>query len=378
MSDVNPSSTLPTAELARLHEHSARLLRTHQAPSGAWPASPDFAPYAFSWFRDGSFIADGASCAGLHAEAAAFHDWAAGVLIRAEPTVATVEEALAAGRSLPDEAYLPARWTVDGDRHDDGWWNFQVDGYGTWMWALERHLGRVSGSPARWRDAIEVALRYLAAAGLGTCRDWWEEHRDQRHVTTLAGVAAGLRAGVRLLGTDVEAALRERCLAEADAACDEIAAHGVRDGHLVKWLGGADVDASLLAVAALYDVLTVDDPRVLATVRAVEERLTGSRGPTGVHRYPSDTFYGGGQWPVLACLLSVQRSRSGDRAGALDLLTWVARQADAAGGLPEQVEPRLAPERLAEWEQRWGPSAHPLLWSHGAFLAAVDALPAHP
>jgi isomaltose glucohydrolase len=92
-----------------------------------------------------------------------------------------------------------------------------------------------------------------------------------------------------------------------------------------------------------------------------------------VHRYPSDTFYGGGQWPVLACLLAWHHARRGDRARAGQLLDWVAGTADASLDLPEQVPPLLAPERLQEWVERWGPSARPLLWTHGMFLAALEA-----
>jgi len=165
---VNPSDPIrPTgqAQSGALVERSRRLLRETQHASGSWPASPDFAPYGYSWFRDGSFIAEGASAAGLS------------------------------------------------------------------------------------------------------------------------------------------------------------------DGHLVKWLGGHDVDGSLLAVAALYDVLPLDDPRVIRTVELVEERLTDG----GVHRYQADTFYGGGQWPVLACLLAWHHGRLGNPARAAELLEWAAAGQDPAG-----------------------------------------------
>jgi hypothetical protein len=49
---------------------------------------------------------------------------------------------------------------------------------------------------------------------------------------------------------------------------------------------------------------------------------------------------------------------------------WIEAQADAEGRLPEQVATHaLAPERLGEWQQRWGESARPLLWSHAAYVA---------
>jgi isomaltose glucohydrolase len=367
---VNPPVPVPET-WTRLWDRSSRLLRETQDPGGAWPASPRFAPYGFSWFRDGCFVAEGADAAGLHDEARRFHDWCADVLRRERPAIETVVRALAAGDPVDDTAYLPARYRLDGTRQVDDWWNFQVDGYGTWLWSLERHLGRTRSAAALFADAIEPAVRYLLATGRGTCRDWWEENRDHTHVATLAGVASGLEAAVRMGTLDGElatAAHQEAGLAGADIVQD-----GIRSGRLVKWLGGADIDASLVAVSALYDVFAIDHPVITETVAAVEDRLTDG----GVHRYENDTFYGGGQWPVLACLLAQHHARAGDPPRAAQLIDWVVSTADEDLLLPEQVGPRLAPDRLAEWEERWGPSAHPLLWSHGMFLAAVEVYTEH-
>lgn len=363
---VNPLDDL-SSTCAALSTRSAWLLRETQDASGAWPASPSFAPYNYCWFRDGSFIAEGAGAAGLEEESLRFHRWCARVLLRERDAVESAVAAAAQDRTLADAEYLPARYNLDGTRHVDDWWNFQVDGYGTWLWALERHLLRTRATAEPFSEAVEVAVRYLIATGRSTCRDWWEENRDQVHVTTLAGVAAGLRAAVRM-GCLPEH-LAEAATASADTAVADILGRGVRDGRLVKWLDGTDLDASLLAVAALYDVLPIDHRVVTTTVSAVEDRLTAG----GVHRYESDTFYGGGQWPVLAALLAWHHARAGDTHRAGELLAWVAGTADHDLLLPEQVGPLLAPQRLAEWEQRWGPSAHPLLWSHGMFLGAQRA-----
>jgi isomaltose glucohydrolase len=364
--DVNPLTRV-LDQWSPLAEASRELLRTTQDGSGAWPAAPRFEPYGYSWFRDGSFIAEGASATGLHAEAEAFHAWCAEVLRRERPAVDRVVGLLAEGRSPADSDYLPARYSLDGTRHEDDWWNFQVDGYGTWMWALERHLLRTRSTAASFADAVETAVLYLVATGRETCRDWWEENRDETHVATLAGVAAGLRAAVRMGVLDPPTTQDAERV--ADLAVADIRRDGVRDDHLVKWLGGADVDASLLAVAALYDVLPLDDPLVVRTVDLVELRLTTPGG--GVHRYEADTFYGGGQWPVLAALLAWHHVRAGDRGRAAELLDWVVSVADEQLQLPEQVPPLLAPDVLDEWLERWGPSAHPLVWSHGMFLGAL-------
>ena len=87
----------------------------------------------------------------------------------------------------------------------------------------------------------------------------------------------------------------------------------------------------------------------------------------------TDTFYGGGAWPVLTSAYGrvlLRRDGPGDRQRAMAALRWIEAQADPEGRLPEQVADRaFAPHRLAEWRERWGESATPLLWSHAAYLA---------
>jgi GH15 family glucan-1,4-alpha-glucosidase len=88
-----------------------------------------------------------------------------------------------------------------------------------------------------------------------------------------------------------------------------------------------------------------------------------------VHRYLDDTFYGGGQWPLLSCMLGLGFAARGDRDRAFEQLRWAARSATGDGERPEQVADHLLfPERRAEWIERWGTVATPLLWSHAMYL----------
>lgn len=344
-----------------------------QDPSGAYPAAVGFTPYGFSWLRDGAFIAEGMSRAGAvdlgvgaAASATAFHQWCARVLERESRTVRAVVAQVAAGKQPSDAALLPARYTLAGERHDDDWWNYQVDGYGTWLWALRSHLARWGGPMEPYVPAAETAVRYLVAVGARTCRDWWEEHRDQTHVSTLASVYGGLRAAAAL------GVLPAAASAAADDVAALVASSGVHDGALRKWLGSTAVDASLVVAGVPFGLFAPTGPVMTATVARVTAELTTPGG--GVHRYATDTFFGGGQWPILAAFLGWHHAAVGSRGRAFELLRWIASTADGSGGLPEQVPPLLAPDVLPEWIERWGPSARPLLWSHGMFLILAAEL----
>src|SRR5690606_7815330 len=63
-----------------LRQHSIKVIRQGQTPEGAYLAAPSFPTYRYSWFRDGSFIAEAMDANGLPDSAAAFHHWVVNVL----------------------------------------------------------------------------------------------------------------------------------------------------------------------------------------------------------------------------------------------------------------------------------------------------------
>lgn len=353
------------ARLADLAARSVALIQSLQHPGGAYPASPTFSAYqGYSWFRDGAFIADGMSAAGAVDSASRFFDWCDRMLAQRRDRITEIVAAEAAGTPLPDEQMLATRFTFDGDEGDDEWWDFQTDGYGTWVWACVAHAERHGLSLDRWAEGIRLSVDYLLATWTRPCYDWWEEHREQVHVSTLGCVIAGFESAARAEVLDPAA-----CAAASAAAIEArtlIAGAGVHDGHLAKWLGSSAVDGSLSAVIAPLGVIEATSPLARATITALEAELCVDG---GVHRYLLDTFFGGGQWPLLSCFLGLAHARAGDREAALRHLRWAAATETAEGFLPEQVPAHLlAPDRREEWVERWGPVATPLLWSHAMFV----------
>ena len=357
------------SDLVPLLARSQAVIRTHQAPTGAYLASPTFPSYRYSWLRDGAFIADAMSRVGEVASAERFHGWCARIVTDRAGRIEDLRRRAARGERIGIDEHLHARYTVDGQEADEPWWTFQLDGYGTWLWALEAHAQRHLLDLDDYRGAIELLVDYLAAFWAEPCYDWWEEHAEQRHVATLASVVAGLEAALATGLLD-----RHRSAAAADAAAAAralVAQEGVRDGHLTKWLGTDAVDASLAACLAPFELYPPGSPVATATLIEIDRQLA----PAGVYRYLDDVYYGGGQWVLLAGFLGWAHLRAGDPGRAAALLAWMVVQADDDLQLPEQVaEDLLHPEHERRWIERWGPSASPLLWSHAMLLTLAHEL----
>jgi len=363
-------SAAARASLAALASRSVSVIRENQASSGAYLAAPDFSVYRYCWFRDGAFIADAMSRAGQVESAEAFFGWCTRILIDRKAQVEDLVARRERGETIPAGDFLHTRYTVDGRESDLPWENFQLDGYGTWLWALDAHVRRYRRPADPFLEAAGVSALYIATFHDYPSYDWWEEHAAHRHTSTLAAVAAGLRAYSGWPSVTGE----PRTLAMSAAAdiVSAIRTDAAGRGHLGKWLGGDAVDGSLIAVATPFGVIPAGDPLMTATVARIGADLV-HRG--GVHRYLGDTYYGGGEWLLLAAFLGSYRLEVGDRAGAIQQLEWIAAHATAEGDLPEQVDDHLlAPDSRQAWLDRWGPVATPLVWSHAMYLGlAIDA-----
>ncbi len=343
-----------------LREHSIEVVLRNQTGNGAFIASPNFPTYRYSWFRDGAFIAYSMDVVGEHDSSGRFHDWVAERICAMEATVESVLGAVAAGRPLRPDDFLHTRYAPSGEPADEDWPNHQLDGFGTWLWALEQHLSLadVTASAAQSK-AMGLIARYLSALWEKPCFDCWEEHGDKVHTYTLSAVQAGLRAYDRL--TD-----------STNSAVKAIAKHMeallIEDGRYVKFEGAGMVDASLVGLAIPYASVDPSSPVMLRTIAEIEAEL---RATGGVHRFRSDTYYGGGEWVLLTCWLAWYYYSVGETGLGDDCMAWVEAQATDTGDLPEQVVSNpLDPDYVEPWRDRWGPEASPLVWSHAMYLIA--------
>jgi GH15 family glucan-1,4-alpha-glucosidase len=346
--------------MSDLRSTSIQLILDSQAPSGAYPAAVGYPVYRYSWFRDGSYIAYAMDLAGEHDSAARFHDWAATVINRRADTIQRIVHAQQQGLPLTDISPLHTRYTLDGEETSDDWPNFQLDGFGTWLWSVQAHLEATSGRlPSEWDSAASLTSEYLTALWNQPCYDCWEEFPEYVHTHTLAAIHGGLNAHQLISGRDHQQTL--------NSITELIDGDAVLDGYYTKYLGSPDIDASLISLATPYQVVEPDRPALTTTIQLIDTTLRANGG--GPHRYTTDSFYGGGEWVVLAGWLGWHYAKTGDRERGIRLLEWMEAQADARGNLPEQIPHSLnVPAQYDRWTKRWGPIAQPLLWSHANYL----------
>lgn len=342
------------------------IILASQHEGGAYPAGASFSQYDQCWLRDGSFIAYAMDVAGQHDSASRFHRWVARTVMAHEAVVHDLVARRERDEGIGEFDFLPARFTPKGEWLQDGWPNFQLDGYGQWLWSLSEHLAKtgVTELPGDLRPAVELVTDYLLAFWDEPCYDAWEEGRSQLHTATLGSIFAGLRAvSDRYLPRAAEGAERVRRMVLTEC---------VEGGRFVKCIGNPAVDASLLWLSTPFALVSETDPRMVATVARIEADLVHGG---GVRRYAADTYYGGGEWILLTAWLAWYEARVGARDRARSRLAWVEAQRDEDGGLPEQVPGARVNERFLEhWTRRWGPAASPLLWSHAMTSVARDVL----
>ncbi|WP_018681288.1 glycoside hydrolase family 15 protein [Actinokineospora enzanensis] len=339
-------------------DRSIEVILAGQHDSGAYVACPTFPTYRYAWLRDGAWCAYALGLYDKWDSAGRFHRFAARCVL---------DHAELFGASRVVEP--PTRYTLDGrieDPGDEPWPNFQLDGYGTWLWALAEHARTGHPPTGTELDAARLVARYLRENGAASCYDCWEEYGDRRHTATLGSVIAGLTGAAELL-SDEDSAI-------AAAGLRELLGEHVRDGSFVKHDATDGVDASLLWLSTPLRVVPADEPVMVRTAQRIADELTGPTG--GVFRYRGDTYYGGGEWVLSTAWLGWYHAETGDMETARARLRWVEEAFTEADELPEQtVDYPQDTEMVVPWVAKWGPVATPLLWSHAMHLVLAAAIP---
>ena len=372
-----------------LVHHSGRVLQALSfAPTGAICAAattslPEVVggtrnwDYRYAWVRDASFTIQALWVAACPDEANQFFDYvtssAAGSLDRGGDL--QIMFGIGGERDLT-ERELPhlEGWRQSAPvRVGNGAWNQrQLDVYGELLSAVYRlsdHLfdnasrpvGPMAG-PDKWgapRHLAPATRRFLVQLADTAARRWqekdqgiWEvrgEPRDFLYSKLMCWVALDRAVA---LADHLDASDRAESWKQTqDQIRQAILTRGWSDraGAFTQSFGCDDLDASSLMVS-LVGFLPADDPRVLATINATEERLTDDRGL--VYRYRSHDSLEGQEGTFLLCTfwLAQAVARAGQPARARTVFERAAAFVNDVGLLAEEVDP-VSGELLGNFPQ---------------------------
>jgi GH15 family glucan-1,4-alpha-glucosidase len=356
-------------KMEELRAASIQTILKNQSKTGAYIASPNFKVYNYSWFRDGAFIADAMLDSGQINSAQLFHSWVANIIVQRKNKIHELIARKERGESIPPDEHLHCRYTSDGHEAHESWTNFQLDGFGTWLWTLDRYLAAGHKLHAIQHEAATIIIDYLNTFWMEPSFDWWEESFGHQHISTLGSIAIGLQSASHWEFIGQENA------AKAGIVSKEIKNYilnkGVHDGRLTKWANGDGLDASVSALIAPFNLFNDSPELSVQTVMAVDQSL----GRLGTYRHKDDVYFGGGRWIILSAFLALAHVEVGNIDQAKEILEWITEMADENLNLPEQISsPLLHPEFREEWITNWGEPALPLLWSHAMFLKLLSTI----
>jgi GH15 family glucan-1,4-alpha-glucosidase len=373
-SDLHQAYVGPWHDLVH---HSGRVLQALSfAPTGAICAAATTSlpetvggtrnwDYRYAWVRDASFTIQALWVAACPDEANQFFDYvttsAAGSLDRGDD--------LQIMFGIGGECDLTERELthLEGWRHsapvrvgNGAWKQRQLDVYGELLGAVYRlsdHLfdstSRVgpAADPSRWGATPELApatRRFFVQLADAAARRWqekdqgiWELRGEPRHFLyskLMCWVALDRAAA---LADRLDASNRvEAWTRSQDQIREAILTRGWNDraNAFTQSFGSDDLDASNLMVS-LVGFLPADDPRVLSTINATEDRLSDDRGL--VYRYRSHDGLEGQEGTFLLCTfwLAQALARAGQTARARSVFERAVVFVNDVGLLSEEVDP---------------------------------------
>ena len=334
--------------------------------------------YSYIWTRDGALVANALDVAGYPVIAQRFYQFASRVINK---------EGYFLHKYNPDSTLASSwhPWEENGQQQLP----IQEDETALVVWALWNHFviyRDIEFVKPLYRPLIKKAAEFMCRyrdkeTGLPDASyDLWEERRGMLSFTT-GTVFGGLTAASLFCTVFGENDLADHYQQVASEIRDAASAYLWRPelnrfcrmvsrdnrGNLVY---DDSCDASLWGLFAfgLYDA---DDERIIATMKALREKLWLNTDVGGLARYEGDNYhradsrFPGNPWFIctlwLADHLTIQARSEKDLEEPLKILEWIAEHALPSGILAEQVHP-VTGKPL---------SVSPLTWSHATFVATT-------
>ena len=319
-------------------------------------ASPSLYPeYRYVWGRDGAYISIALDLFGIRYIPDRFFEFMAKI-------------------QNPDGSWLQ-NYYVNGMPRLTA---IQIDQVASILWAMDIHY-RLTGNRKfveRYWHTIERAANYLrwAALNFTPCYDLWEE-RFGVFAYTVGAIYAGLKCAYSMSKAINKIEIAEDWKKTAEFLKKEVPKRFYLkdEGRFAKSINPLDktIDTSILGLSYPFNLVDIDDERMIKTAEAIEHAFNYKVG--GIGRYPEDVYFGGNPWIITTLWLSlyyrrlykVLNEKDDDRADVYlqkskKLFDW-AMKYSFNGMFPEQIHKELGVPI----------SAMPLGWSNAMFLIYV-------
>ena len=354
-SEIHQSYKGPWADLVH---HSGRVLQgLTYYPTGAIVAAPTTSlpetvggdrnwDYRYTWIRDASFTLDALWVAACPDEAHKFFDFMANVALTQVRRGGELQIMFGIG----GEHDLTEREL----RHLDGWRGSRPVRIGNAAWDQRQFdvYGELLGAAWRLRDYVEdfdpLSRQLLSGLADAAARRWsetdqgiWEVRGPPRHYLhskLMCWVA--LDRGIRMAEmieaedrvddwTETRAEIREAILSRGWNEEKEAFTQTFDDDAL-------DASSLMMPIVGFIDG---DDPRMVATLRAIETRLTDGQGL--VYRYRTEDGLEGEEGPFLLCTfwLAEAWALAGETDRAREVFERAIALCNDVGLLAEEVDP---------------------------------------
>jgi GH15 family glucan-1,4-alpha-glucosidase len=301
--------------------------------------------YRYTWIRDASMTLQALWVAACPDEAGKFFQFLA-TAVASQPPGGDLQIMYGVGGehdlSERELAHLPGWRSSSPVRVGNGAWRQrQLDVYGELLDAAATLPGYLAALDPDTRRFLADAADAAASRWQNTDQGIWEVRGEPRHFLhskLMCWVAVD-----RAISLSGVLGARERVPAWEDAR-DQIAgaihANGWSDAAnaYTQAFGSDELDASSLLLS-IVGFLPADDPRMLATIEAIEQRLTDARGL--VYRYRAPDGLSGEEGTFLLCTfwLAQALALAGDTQHAREVFGRAAGFATDLGLLAEEVAP---------------------------------------
>ena len=339
-----------------VHQSGRVLQALSYQPTGAIVAAPTTSlpecaggdrnwDYRYCWVRDASLTMQALWVAACPEEAGQFFTFMATAAASYRPQDTLQIMFGVGGEHDLSERVLPHLAGWHGSRPvrvgNGAWTQVQIDVYGELLGAAHLFAGQLG-------NLDEHARSFLVALADAAARQWrqrdqgiWEVRGLPRHFLhskLMCWVA--LDRAIALAGPLNAAGRIPSWTRSREQIRQAIVRHGWSDaaGAFTQSFGSARLDASALMLA-ITGFLPASDPRMLATITAIEQRLTDDRGL--VYRYRDDHDPAGREGTFLLCtfLLAHAQALAGRPGQARATFERAISHANDVGLLAEEAEP---------------------------------------